>query len=131
MLPGHFTPGYTPEFGIVCSLADWFGVPPSGGSYFFTVRLKAGLRTIVILSTLYFWLLPSYFCLMPKCPTCGKPVEWRDNPYRPFCSERCKLLDFSRWANEEYRVPGQRINPEATEQNDPHQPSENEEANGE
>jgi endogenous inhibitor of DNA gyrase (YacG/DUF329 family) len=41
------------------------------------------------------------------------------------------LLDFSRWANEEYRVPGQTINPEATEQNDPHQPSENEEANGE
>jgi endogenous inhibitor of DNA gyrase (YacG/DUF329 family) len=41
------------------------------------------------------------------------------------------LIDFSRWANEEYRVPGQRINPEATEQNDPNQASENEEANGE
>ena len=37
---------------------------------------------------------------MPKCPTCGKPVEWQDNPARPFCSERCKLIDFGRWADE-------------------------------
>lgn len=42
-----------------------------------------------------------------KCPTCGKPAEWQDNPYRPFCSERCKLIDFGRWANEEYRVPAE------------------------
>jgi endogenous inhibitor of DNA gyrase (YacG/DUF329 family) len=39
------------------------------------------------------------------CPNCGKPADWQDNPYRPFCSERCKLIDFGRWANEEYRVP--------------------------
>lgn len=45
-----------------------------------------------------------YFCLM-KCPTCEAPTVWQDNPYRPFCSERCKLIDFGRWANEEYRVP--------------------------
>ncbi|HXM48191.1 MAG TPA: DNA gyrase inhibitor YacG [Pyrinomonadaceae bacterium] len=68
---------------------------------------------------------------MPKCPTCGKPVEWQDNSYRPFCSERCKLIDFSRWANEEYRVPGQKINPEATEQNGPNHVVENEQSNGE
>lgn len=48
---------------------------------------------------------------MPKCPTCGKPVEWRDNPWRPFCSERCQLIDFGRWADEEFRVPGQQISP--------------------
>jgi endogenous inhibitor of DNA gyrase (YacG/DUF329 family) len=42
---------------------------------------------------------------MKKCPTCRKPVEWRDNPDRPFCSERCKLLDFGHWADEDYRVP--------------------------
>ena len=40
-----------------------------------------------------------------KCPNCGKPVEWKDNPARPFCSERCKLIDFGAWANEEYGVP--------------------------
>jgi uncharacterized protein len=43
-----------------------------------------------------------------KCPTCGKPTNWKDNPFRPFCSERCKLVDFGRWVNEEYRVPDQR-----------------------
>lgn len=48
---------------------------------------------------------------MPKCPTCGKPVQWQDNPWRPFCSERCKLIDFDKWTSEEYRVPGQQINP--------------------
>jgi len=48
---------------------------------------------------------------MRKCPTCGKPVEWRDNAWRPFCSERCQLIDFSRWTDEEYRVPGRQINP--------------------
>ena len=42
-----------------------------------------------------------------KCPNCGKPAEWQDNPHRPFCSERCKLIDFGRWANEEYRVPAE------------------------
>ncbi|MDQ3820214.1 MAG: DNA gyrase inhibitor YacG [Acidobacteriota bacterium] len=49
-----------------------------------------------------------------KCPTCGKPAEWQDNPHRPFCSERCKLIDFGRWANEEYRVPAAEPSP-ATE----------------
>lgn len=42
-----------------------------------------------------------------NCPTCQKPAEWQDNPHRPFCSERCKLIDFGRWANEEYRVPAE------------------------
>jgi hypothetical protein len=43
-----------------------------------------------------------------KCPTCEKPTNWKDNPFRPFCSERCKLVDFGRWVNEEYRVPDER-----------------------
>lgn len=40
-----------------------------------------------------------------KCPTCGKEVEYRGNEFRPFCSERCKLLDFGAWADEEYNLP--------------------------
>lgn len=41
-----------------------------------------------------------------SCPRCGVPVEWSvASPWRPFCSERCKLLDLGAWANEEYRVP--------------------------
>jgi endogenous inhibitor of DNA gyrase (YacG/DUF329 family) len=48
-----------------------------------------------------------------KCPICGKPVQWQDNPTRPFCSERCKLIDFGRWANEEYAVPATETLPAA------------------
>jgi endogenous inhibitor of DNA gyrase (YacG/DUF329 family) len=44
-----------------------------------------------------------------KCPTCGNEAEWKDNPFRPFCSERCKLIDLGRWVDEEYKVPGQSI----------------------
>lgn len=44
-----------------------------------------------------------------KCPTCGKKVDWKDNPHRPFCSERCKLVDLGKWVNEEYRVPGREV----------------------
>ncbi|MNC86364.1 DNA gyrase inhibitor YacG [compost metagenome] len=40
------------------------------------------------------------------CPHCGKNVDWKtENRYRPFCSERCKLIDFGAWATEKYRVP--------------------------
>ena len=39
-----------------------------------------------------------------KCPTCKKVVQWAENDYRPFCSERCKMIDLGTWANEEYSV---------------------------
>jgi endogenous inhibitor of DNA gyrase (YacG/DUF329 family) len=42
-----------------------------------------------------------------KCPTCKKMVTWENNPARPFCSERCQVLDFGAWAHEEFRVPVQ------------------------
>jgi len=39
------------------------------------------------------------------CPQCGKEHQWdTGNRFRPFCSERCKLIDLGKWANEEYRV---------------------------
>ena len=41
-----------------------------------------------------------------KCPTCQKQQVWdSQNPFRPFCSERCKLIDLGAWANEEYQIP--------------------------
>lgn len=41
-----------------------------------------------------------------RCPTCQKKASVSvDNPYRPFCSERCKLADLGRWLNEDYRLP--------------------------
>ena len=42
-----------------------------------------------------------------KCPACGRENEYNDNEFRPFCSERCKLLDFGAWADEEYALPTQ------------------------
>lgn len=44
-----------------------------------------------------------------KCPNCEKPTVWQDNPFRPFCSERCKLIDFGNWADENYAVPDERL----------------------
>ena len=57
-----------------------------------------------------------------KCPTCNQPVKWQDNTFRPFCSERCKLIDFGRWVNEEFRVPGAAA--QGPDQPDPSAPSE-------
>ena len=42
-----------------------------------------------------------------KCPQCGKMVEFTGNEFRPFCSERCKLLDFGAWADESYNLPAE------------------------
>jgi endogenous inhibitor of DNA gyrase (YacG/DUF329 family) len=40
-----------------------------------------------------------------SCPHCGAQVAWSpENPCRPFCSERCKLIDLGDWAMEKYRV---------------------------
>ncbi len=40
------------------------------------------------------------------CPKCGNTAEWSTgNRFRPFCSERCRLIDLGAWASEDYRVP--------------------------
>lgn len=42
-----------------------------------------------------------------KCPTCKCAVPWLpEQQYRPFCSERCKLIDLGEWVMEEKRIPG-------------------------
>lgn len=41
------------------------------------------------------------------CPTCGARVKWTPgNEFRPFCSERCKLIDLGAWADEQHAIPG-------------------------
>jgi endogenous inhibitor of DNA gyrase (YacG/DUF329 family) len=41
-----------------------------------------------------------------KCPTCRRPVQWSpESPYRPFCSERCRLIDLGAWFDERHRIP--------------------------
>ena len=45
-----------------------------------------------------------------KCPTCQKTVKWTaDNPWRPFCCERCKLIDLGEWASESHRIAGEEV----------------------
>lgn len=40
------------------------------------------------------------------CPGCGNTSEYSPkNPYRPFCSERCRLIDLGDWASEKFRIP--------------------------
>jgi endogenous inhibitor of DNA gyrase (YacG/DUF329 family) len=43
-----------------------------------------------------------------KCPGCGRSLEWSAaNKWRPFCSERCKLIDLGAWFKEEHAIPGE------------------------
>ncbi len=45
---------------------------------------------------------------MVICPYCKKKAAYSPtNPFRPFCSERCKLIDLGSWADEKYRIPSQ------------------------
>jgi hypothetical protein len=70
---------------------------------------------------------------MPKtvaCPHCGRPVVWGQvSPYRPFCSERCRLIDLGDWLNESYRIPPDEAGPDVNAS--PFDRSPEEEANGE
>jgi endogenous inhibitor of DNA gyrase (YacG/DUF329 family) len=54
-----------------------------------------------------------------RCPTCQRPLTWSDEfPWRPFCSERCKMVDLGAWFAEERAVPGEpadSVNNEDTE----------------
>jgi len=45
-----------------------------------------------------------------NCPTCSKKNTWQlENTFRPFCSDRCKLIDLGEWANESRKIPGESI----------------------
>lgn len=44
---------------------------------------------------------------MPRCPTCRKhAAATPDNHWRPFCSERCKLIDLGDWIDGRHHIPG-------------------------
>jgi uncharacterized protein len=48
-----------------------------------------------------------------RCPTCDRPVEWTEaSRWRPFCSERCKLIDLGAWAAEKHTIPGEVVETE-------------------
>lgn len=43
--------------------------------------------------------------LKVKCPQCEKEFSYYESEYRPFCTERCKMIDLGHWFEESYRVP--------------------------
>jgi len=47
--------------------------------------------------------------MIVKCPVCGTLSQWESNKYRPFCSERCWIVDLGTWASEEYRISGEKV----------------------
>lgn len=47
-----------------------------------------------------------------RCPICARAIVLEDLPTRPFCSERCKLLDLGKWASGRYAIPGPKADPE-------------------
>lgn len=51
--------------------------------------------------------------LRAKCPQCGQPVVIGPaNPWRPFCSDRCRLLDLGSWLTERHVIAGEETVPE-------------------
>jgi hypothetical protein len=52
-----------------------------------------------------------------KCPTCGRELAWESAPFRPFCSERCRLIDLGAWFDEKHRIPDE--SPGATDESIP------------
>ncbi len=52
-----------------------------------------------------------------NCPTCKEIVIWtEENEFRPFCSRRCKLIDFGDWAAERNTIAGAPVIPDEDEQ---------------
>jgi uncharacterized protein len=41
-----------------------------------------------------------------KCPTCRREIDWSASAFRPFCSERCRLIDLGAWLTEKHAISG-------------------------
>ena len=42
-----------------------------------------------------------------KCPTCRREIDWASSPFRPFCSDRCRIIDLGGWLSEQRSIPGE------------------------
>ena len=50
--------------------------------------------------------MPAITPRLVTCPNCKKLTEYStSNAFRPFCSQRCKMIDLGDWANENYKIP--------------------------
>ncbi len=50
-----------------------------------------------------------------NCPRCGCTTDYYGNTSRPFCSEKCRLIDLGRWADEDYQIAGEPAAPQDPE----------------
>jgi len=41
-----------------------------------------------------------------NCPTCRRQIDWSKSDFRPFCSERCRLIDLGAWLSEQHLIAG-------------------------
>jgi endogenous inhibitor of DNA gyrase (YacG/DUF329 family) len=54
--------------------------------------------------------------LQVKCPNCKKEFEYYSSDFRPFCSERCRLIDLGQWLDGTFAVPAQNLSEEEKNQ---------------
>jgi uncharacterized protein len=57
-----------------------------------------------------------------KCPTCHREIAWSESPFRPFCSERCRLIDLGAWLTEKHAIPGEPAPDDAAGENTTEEP---------
>jgi len=58
-----------------------------------------------------------------KCPTCRRALEWSDaSPYRPFCSDRCRLIDLGAWLTEQHKIPDVGVENDEFHASEPEEP---------
>jgi len=57
-----------------------------------------------------------------KCPTCKREIDWSTSPCRPFCSERCRLIDLGAWFSEQRAIPSEAVEGEAEPRQDEDKP---------
>lgn len=54
-----------------------------------------------------------------KCPTCDTQVEWSEqSQWKPFCSERCKLIDLGAWADGSHAIPAEDVPQQTDDQSE-------------
>jgi len=54
-----------------------------------------------------------------KCPTCRREIDWANAPFRPFCSDRCRLIDLGAWLSEQRAIPGETVHSEGDDPESP------------
>jgi uncharacterized protein len=50
--------------------------------------------------------------LQVVCPTCKKKFDYFSSDFRPFCTDRCRLIDLGQWLDESYTVPVEKLTPD-------------------